>query len=248
MNTVRRTGPLIETVSILQTSYVKKGVSVASDYDVLDSITPSYPEVFLNDAMENLACFFDYAINCYGAYGDEVSDLLSMSQLGEAFGAGDPHYLCGMSGIEMFYELNRSHGYPNDRLPAPFPRFERTPEYWVGWAAAYVQWRLGITLAQLFEVLPYKQFNELYGVAHEAPEEWLALRVASWMQRAGSCTRLAEARRRLGISQRELAHRSGVSLRSIQMYEQRNKDINKAHAGSLAALAKALHVTMEDLP
>ena len=40
---------------------------------------------------------------------------------------------------------------------------------------------------------------------------------------------------------------SGVSLRSIQMYEQRNKDINKAQAESLYCLAKALGCTMEDL-
>ena len=40
---------------------------------------------------------------------------------------------------------------------------------------------------------------------------------------------------------------SGVSLRSIQMYEQRNKDINKAQSESLYRLAKALGCTMEDL-
>ena len=50
-----------------------------------------------------------------------------------------------------------------------------------------------------------------------------------------------------GCSQRELAEMSGVSLRSIQMYEQRNKDINKAQAESLYCLAKALGCTMEDL-
>ena len=40
---------------------------------------------------------------------------------------------------------------------------------------------------------------------------------------------------------------SGVSLRSIQMYEQRNKNINKANADTVYQLAKALGCTMEDL-
>ena len=41
--------------------------------------------------------------------------------------------------------------------------------------------------------------------------------------------------------------RSGVSLRSIQMYEQRNKDINKASAETLYRLSKVFGCSMEDL-
>ena len=50
-----------------------------------------------------------------------------------------------------------------------------------------------------------------------------------------------------GYSQKQLAELSGVSLRSIQMYEQRRKDINKAQSDSLYRLAKSLNCTMEDL-
>ena len=50
-----------------------------------------------------------------------------------------------------------------------------------------------------------------------------------------------------GCTQAELAKRSGVSLRSIQMYEQRNKDINKASAETLLRLSRVLGCTMEDL-
>ena len=38
-----------------------------------------------------------------------------------------------------------------------------------------------------------------------------------------------------------------ASLRSIQMYEQRNKDINKARADTVYRLAKVLGCTMEDI-
>lgn len=44
-----------------------------------------------------------------------------------------------------------------------------------------------------------------------------------------------------------LARRSGVSLRSIQMYEQRNKNINKASAETLYRLAKVFSCSVEDL-
>ncbi len=60
-------------------------------------------------------------------------------------------------------------------------------------------------------------------------------------------TNLKRIRKNYGYSQRELAETSGVSLRSIQMYEQRNKDINKANADALFRLAKTLGCQMEDL-
>ena len=46
------------------------------------------------------------------------------------------------------------------------------------------------------------------------------------------------------VTERE---QSGVNLRSIQMYEQRNKDINKASADTIYRIANTLGCTMEDL-
>ena len=51
----------------------------------------------------------------------------------------------------------------------------------------------------------------------------------------------------MGMSQAELAKQAGVGLRSIQMYEQRNKNINHASAETLLRLSRALHCSMEDL-
>lgn len=41
--------------------------------------------------------------------------------------------------------------------------------------------------------------------------------------------------------------KSGVSLRSIQMYEQRQRSINEASVTTVSAIAKALHCNIEDL-
>ena len=60
-------------------------------------------------------------------------------------------------------------------------------------------------------------------------------------------TKLKRIRTTKGYSQKQLAELSGVSLRSIQMYEQQRKDINKAQSDSLYHLAKVLGCTMEDL-
>ena len=60
-------------------------------------------------------------------------------------------------------------------------------------------------------------------------------------------TNLKRIRTAYGCTQAELAKRSQVSLRSIQMYEQRNKDINKASAETVLRLSRVLGCTMEDL-
>ena len=49
------------------------------------------------------------------------------------------------------------------------------------------------------------------------------------------------------LSQSQLAERSGVTLRSIQVYEQNHRDINKSQAIVLYKLSKALGCKIEDL-
>ena len=60
-------------------------------------------------------------------------------------------------------------------------------------------------------------------------------------------TNLKQRRCKLNLTQRELAEFSGVPLRTIQQYEQRAKDINKATASNLFALAQTLGCRAEDL-
>ncbi len=54
-------------------------------------------------------------------------------------------------------------------------------------------------------------------------------------------------RLRAQLSQRQLAEFSGVLIRTIQQYEQRQKDINKAQAETLILLARTLACPPEAL-
>lgn len=49
------------------------------------------------------------------------------------------------------------------------------------------------------------------------------------------------------LTQKQLAERSGVSIRMIQHYEQKFRDINKVEAMTVYKLAQALRCTMEEL-
>lgn len=58
---------------------------------------------------------------------------------------------------------------------------------------------------------------------------------------------LKKLREAAGLTQNALAEASGVSLRMIQLYEQGQRDIMKAEAGTVLKLAKVLNVTMEKI-
>lgn len=54
-------------------------------------------------------------------------------------------------------------------------------------------------------------------------------------------------RENAGLSQGKLSELSGISVRTIQHYEQGSRDINKAQGITLLTLANFLNCTIEDL-
>ena len=60
-------------------------------------------------------------------------------------------------------------------------------------------------------------------------------------------TRLKAVRRMRGLTQKSLAEKSGITLRMIQLYEQRQNNINRAEAATVLFLSRALHCRMEEL-
>ena len=85
----------------------------------------------------------------------------------------------------------------------------------------------------------------LYGVLHEADVSKSVQVLSRFFE--DETTNLAKARTESGLSQSELAKASDVSLRSIQMYEQKNSNINNAQYNRLCAIAKALNCKIEDI-
>ena len=60
-------------------------------------------------------------------------------------------------------------------------------------------------------------------------------------------SKLSEIRKARGFTQQQLSEASGVTLRMIQLYEQKQNDINKAQVAMVINLAKALGCDVEDL-
>lgn len=209
----------------------------------------AYPETYLGDAMNNLGDMFDYAVNdCHYDLSEFYSLFLS-SGIADTFGKGVPKYVAGLSGPELAGEvLFKVKGYyPGAESSL---NIDKTPEYWTGWVMAYYQWYTGRSFSRLRELgITTDHLLNLYPTMHEADltkfvtlaDEFIS---ANAKKRA---TRLKSIRKASGLTQKALAERSGVSLRMIQLYEQRNKDINKAGALSLSRLARVLGCEIDDL-
>lgn len=58
---------------------------------------------------------------------------------------------------------------------------------------------------------------------------------------------LKDIRLSRGLSQSQLAEKSGVNLRTLQQYEQGSRDINGASLSSLADLCIALNCNLPDI-
>ena len=62
-----------------------------------------------------------------------------------------------------------------------------------------------------------------------------------------SVSNLKKQREKLGVSQSMLSKKSGTSLRTLQAYEQRAKDINKASVGTVKNIAETLGCNIEEI-
>ena len=204
----------------------------------------AYSELFVNDAMETLGEAFEYAINNLKIRGQEFLNLFSLGRIGEAFSRGEIRYISGMSGIELANTALKEYSFTIETkdydLSISYP-----PEYWCGWILAYYQWHSGKTFSQIQKKISFQNLMNLYGVLHEADTSKAVEVLDRFFE--DESTNLAKARTEAGLSQSELAKASDVSLRSIQMYEQKNSNINNAQYNRLCAIAKALNCKIEDI-
>ncbi|MCD8083634.1 MAG: helix-turn-helix domain-containing protein [Clostridiales bacterium] len=208
--------------------------------------THAYQEIYLSSAMSSMGEAFDSSVNDCGIPGNSFINMLTGSSICSKIENGEPAYLAGKSGIEIAREcIKNTTGKEPDAEPQI--HYDRSPEYWSGWAVAYYQWFSSRKYSEIFKAISFEDLLCMYPTLHEADVTKFADIVDEKVREAFPDTNLKRLRTVYGCSQSELARLSGVSLRSIQMYEQRQKDINKASVTTVRNLAKTLGCSIEDL-
>lgn len=209
-------------------------------------MTHAYQEMYLNKAQSVLGDAIDYAVNTCGISGSDFIKLFLASTICRRMENGEPTYLAGKSGIEIAREVSfETTG--KEITNEPQEHFGRSKEYWIGWVVAYYQWCSSRKYSEIFKVLSFEELQQMYYTLHEADISKFVDIADARIKEYFKDTNLKRLRVAYGCTQAELAQKSDVSLRSIQMYEQRNKDINKASVETIYRIAKALGCALEDL-
>ena len=206
----------------------------------------AYDDQYLDDAMICLGEAMDYVANICQIEMDRFLELFIGTGYAEQFGAGVPKYVSGLSGTELAMDILTKSGIYNT-FPQAKIEYSYSPQYWSGWILAYYQWYTGRSFKEIQKYITMQEIEKLYPTLHEASEKKFVDTVNRIIRKKNPPTRLQVQRKISGYSQRELAEKVGVNLRTLQQYEIRAKDINRAAGSTLFALAKVLGCRVEDL-
>ena len=206
----------------------------------------AYDKTYLDKARTSLGRMLDFAVYDLHYDIEEFFQLFITSGIAAKFSSGEVYLLVGMSGVELAYEVLEQSNISFERIK-PNYTINRSPEFWTGWALAYYQWETSLDFAEIVRYIPIKDILALYSPYHEMDIRHFTDKMTELYREAKPETNLKLLRQRAKLSQRELAELSNIPLRTLQQYEQRQKNINKAQAEYLVILAKILYCDVTDL-
>lgn len=209
-------------------------------------MTHAYDKLYRDVGQRCLGSMLDYLVNDLSYPLEDAWRFFLVSEYSSRFEKGDCSILAGRSGTELAKDVLYSVGMPVPERRKNFP-FERSPEYWTGWAIAYYQWETGMNFSKITQAVHINDIRAMYNPYHEMDIRHFVDRMNAMYKQAHPETMLKTIRLRNSMSQTQLAEVSGVSVRTIQQYEQRRKDINKSSASTLLSMARVLGCRMEDL-
>ena len=206
----------------------------------------AYDKSYVPYAQSILGHAVDFAVMSLRIDPDVFGSAFSVSSVSEQFGNGNPRYVAGINGCELARQvLNEIHVAYTDTEDVMY--LDKSPEYWTGWALAYYQWFSSLSFMSILSATPLSRIIEMYPTYHEMDIHQFTDHMDELLKQAYPSTKLKVIRQTCGLSQSELAADSNVALRQIQLFEQRQRDINNAAAITLLKLSKSLHCRMEDL-
>lgn len=206
--------------------------------------TNAYSQLYLSKASRAVGNMLHDAVLEFGVDGTDFLKRFIQSDVAEQFESGNPKYIAGKSGLELFLEVmekTTGNTYNADLIE----NYDRSPVYWVGWMLTHYQWYSGRTFKSILDTIPYNELIGLYGTLHEADIQKSYEVLDSHFAKSESKLKLA--RKHCGLTQEALANESGVSLNTIRAYERKSKDLNKAQFEIVMRLAKALKCDVSEL-
>lgn len=205
----------------------------------------AYDELYLGKARMTLAWMFDYAVNGCRIEIEDYYRMFLMSSYARRFETGNCSVVAGLSGVELAQRVILEQD-EQANLPDPVYSLDRSQEYWLGFYLSYYQWYNNLKFEQITSKVTIRDILLMYRKYHEM-DVMHFVDALDEMRQERQVARLQEYRKRICLSQRELAEKADVPLRTIQQYEQKQKNINHARVDYVIRLAQALYCRPDDL-
>lgn len=203
----------------------------------------AYSELYLSRAQSVLGSMLEYAVYDLEMPLDVFYKRFVVSSFAERFQRGESTIIAGKSGVELVFEILGSEKLVSkNRINT-----NRSPEYWIGWSLAYFQWKTNLSFARIEDSIPITEIAKMYSSFHEMDITQVFDYMLELYRSRNLVSNLKKLRQRAGLSQSELAVLSQVPVRTIQQYEQRQKNINAAKAETVIRIAKYLYCSVEDI-
>ena len=205
----------------------------------------AYDELYLERARYVMAHMLDFAVHGMRYELKEFFEEFLVSEVCAKFERGQASVIAGKSGTELALEIIKCE--PTEDARDESALLHRSPEYWLGWALAYYQWHSNMRFSEITENVPIEDIRNMYDKYHEMDICHFVERMDELCHEVRRESRLKAYRTLIGMSQKELANKTNIPIRTIQQYEQKQKNINKAQAEYLVRLSKALYCEPQDL-
>lgn len=207
---------------------------------------PAYNKLYLENVRDNLGRMFDfitYDMNINLAW---FINQFTKTKIAKQIEKGSIKYSVGMSGIELSYAVLDEINYNYERVKPKF-MINKSVEYWCGWAIAYFQWDTHLSFKNIFSIITIEEIKSMYSPYHEMDIKHFSEYMKLIYVNRKNDTNLKIKRLKRGLTQKELSELTEIPLRTIQQYEQRQKNINRAQVDTLYSLAQVLCCEIEDL-
>ncbi|MDO4960838.1 MAG: helix-turn-helix transcriptional regulator [Eubacteriales bacterium] len=210
----------------------------------------AYDEMYCPLAQRVMGDMYDFAVNALDRSLSDFHGMFMTCGMAKQFEIGNPTYVAGKNGCEVAkIVVEKCTGvYPEAEDSM---ELDKSPEYWIGWSLAYYQWERGMSFRYINNSVPIDEMYGMYPTLHEADISLYVHQMDSRIMRIDNCSgkesQLKRLRKYAELSQSQLAARSGVPLRQIQLFEQGQRDISKTQLQTAVQLARALNCRAEEL-
>ena len=210
-------------------------------------MTAAYSEIYLDDAMTCLGEALDYVSNACQMDTELFMDMFIAGGYASRFEEGESSIVSGLSGTELarrvMYECGLEIAFPSALMELE----SISQEYQSGMLLAYLQWYSERKFADLVRLVPpgiaHRHLSE-FASGNEDEKKKLC---DALLENENGPARIQSMRKARGLSQKQLADAAGVNVRTLQQYEIRSKDINKAAVKSVLDIARTIGCTVEDI-